>query len=223
MIKSNPLISGTFVKFVNSVSYSVSFKYSTSYNNLGFRQLRYFTEHLQTNYSISNLKIWKNTLGDKGATELLPLLTHSHFLNVNLGDNGIGPLGTRAVATALAQDCVIRSLTLSGNPIGDDGAACLAQALASNTHLEHLNLCGTDIGPTGATALARAIQPSDEAVVAGDDNSHLTILKSLNVWGCPVEAVGAAILSDTLRRKNNTLVHLKVGPLSMCQPAEFDR
>jgi len=191
-----------------------------SFNNLGFRQVKHLAEQLHDNYTIRTFKIWKNHLGDRGAIEMLPLLTHSCFTVVNLGDNGIGPAGAKTIAQALATNCTISNLTLSSNPIGDEGATYIAESLSTNTILEKLNLSGTGIGEEGAIALANAIQTSHTYLTAvGATRVAQCSLKSLDLWGNRIQGRGAAKLSDTLNKKNNPLTHLKIGghyPTRLC-------
>jgi hypothetical protein len=111
-------------------------------------------------------------------------------------------------------------LTLRNNPIGDEGAVAIASALDNNTNLETLNLSATGIREIGAKALAIAIQKNHTYKTAmGEVRVIQCSIKSLDLWGCRIDGRGAAILSETLNKKNNALSHLKIGgfyPARIC-------
>ena len=121
------------------------------------------------------------------------LLCSSRMTVLRLQENGIGPVGVRALAVALSGHGTLRSLILGGNTrCGDEGATALAAALERNTVLTELNInnCGVALG--GAKALAAALGSNGQTALK-------TLSAKKNFGGGDLEEVRALLARDSLK------------------------
>ncbi|CAF0793375.1 unnamed protein product [Adineta steineri] len=150
---------------------------------------------LQNNTTLTQLYLWNNQIGDKGAQALGEALQKNTTLTqINLSDNGIGDEGAQALGQALQKSITLTQLNLSKNQIGYKGGQALGEALQRNTTLTQLNLHNNQIGDKGTQALGEALQ------------MNIT-LTELNLHNNQIGDKGAHVLSETLE-KNTTLTIL---------------
>ena len=76
------------------------------------------------------------------------------------------------IGRALAENTVLKTLTINGNHIGERGVEHICAGLRTNRTLTELNLCGNQVGDTGAAALARIIQPNAHPALVKLDLRH---------------------------------------------------
>ncbi|EGD79552.1 hypothetical protein PTSG_12997 [Salpingoeca rosetta] len=119
----------------------------------------------------------------------------------DLGRDGLGDIGARAVAEALKDNTCLKGLALWDNSIGDEGAVALAEMLKHNTTLTGLDLWRNSIGPEGAVALAEMLK-------------HNTALEQLFLMSNRIGPEGAAALAEMLKH-NTTLEELYLNNNSM--------
>ncbi|XP_034015908.1 leucine-rich repeat-containing protein 74A isoform X2 [Thalassophryne amazonica] len=81
-----------------------------------------------------------------------------HSPTMTLSHHGLGPLGSRALAVALAADVHISTLELADNHILAEGAAHLAEALRANFTVQHLDLSNNHLQSAGAECTAKMLQ-----------------------------------------------------------------
>jgi len=106
-------------------------------------------------------------------------------LEEELSGLGLGDVGARAVAVALAapQSTTLGELCLGSNRIGDKGARAIASALVAGPLLRRLSLRDNEIGDSGAWAIAAALAAP-------------IMLEELDLWGNQLTDLGKqAILS----------------------------
>jgi uncharacterized protein (TIGR02996 family) len=116
---------------------------------------------------LDSLVIVGNQIGDGGVERLANsdllkrMLARSPTLD--LRQNGIGPIGARALAEApIVQP--LEQLLLDGNAIGDAGLASLGQS-PYLTNLKRLSVRDNRIGDAGVTALAHSPMPETLAFI----------------------------------------------------------
>ncbi|KAJ4452864.1 hypothetical protein PAPYR_12848 [Paratrimastix pyriformis] len=114
---------------------------------------------------MTQLRLYKNQIGDEGARALAAALPQSGSLTeLDLRTNQIGDEGARAFAAALPQNSILISLYLNGaNPkMGAEAVRALAAALQSNRTIKDLYL------PLGVLGSA------DAEVALMEDDGRLT-------------------------------------------------
>jgi Ran GTPase-activating protein (RanGAP) involved in mRNA processing and transport len=121
------------------------------------------TEALRKNGAVTELHLWNNRIGPKGAGEIAKaLMGHNNATStlqvLDLGGNGIGDEGAIYLALALEQNDTLQELLLQDNGIGDAGAKALARALRTNKTLRTLYLHVNSIGAEGMCELIRALK-----------------------------------------------------------------
>lgn len=73
---------------------------------------------------------------------------------INLNFQGLGPVGTRAVATALVIDRYTKTLLLAGNYIGSEGVRYVTDMLRENEFLTHVDLSENNLQSSAAEMIA---------------------------------------------------------------------
>lgn len=124
-------------------------------------------EVLRYNECITELTLQLNGLGDRGACTIAHAFTEGStciLRKLALEEEGIGEVGTRAIAAALSPRgargpalALLIKLSLRGNPVGTTGASILAKALQVNCTLESLDLSSCRLTGLGAARLAEAL------------------------------------------------------------------
>ncbi|XP_029973324.1 leucine-rich repeat-containing protein 74A [Salarias fasciatus] len=97
------------------------------------------------------------------ACKLVGVVPVSYFLRnldsptMSLAHHGLGPLGCRALATALVTDMTINTLELADNHIQAEGAKYLAEMLRANFTIQHLDLSNNHLKSAGAEYVAKVL------------------------------------------------------------------
>ncbi|KAL4238211.1 hypothetical protein ACF0H5_002923 [Mactra antiquata] len=80
---------------------------------------------------------------------------------MNLNFQGLGPLGTRAVATGMVKDSFTTHLYLAGNFIGHDGIRNVCDMLRENQYITHIDLSENELDTYAAEMLASVFKEND--------------------------------------------------------------
>ena len=190
-------------------------------------------EFLQTNCTLSHLRLTNAEIYDGGATAIGDALQSNFTLtHLSLPRNMISGVGAAAIATGLQSNPVLTYLDLSQNAGGGASITmALAQALKSNCALKYLDVCYTfnalendKIGPRGRSALARALRFNrtlthlnlkhsgiDDSVASalGEALQTNSALMDLNLADNQISETGTAALGKALQ-SNYTLTHLNL-------------
>jgi Ran GTPase-activating protein (RanGAP) involved in mRNA processing and transport len=133
-----------------------------------------------------------------GMRELATALAlNTTLTSLSLWGLGLFDADAHELAGMLERNKTLKTLHLYGNNIGSNGARHLAAALERNTTLETLNLTNNNIGSDGARYLAAALERNKT-------------LKTLNLTGNNIGSDGARYLAAALER-NCTLTMLSLG------------
>lgn len=130
---------------------------------------------LDINWTLENLELGNNQLGNAGGIAFASVLKHSrHLRALSLYSNGIGSPGAKELCSALGRDdASLRSLDLQDNPLGERGARDVGIMLRKNASLTSLVISGRHIGEGGVTALSFALSESNRTLARLDLSSWL--------------------------------------------------
>ena len=149
-----------------------------------------------------SLSLAKCELGDAGVTCLCKGLTDNRSLvKLDLGYNGVGPDGCRALALALTKGGTpdLTTLVLRMNKAGPDGGIAIALALKARGTLNfELDFCSNKIGLSGAVAAA-----------------SIPGVRDLNLMDCDLGDQGALALADALH-DNSAILAPTLRALNLC-------
>ena len=149
-----------------------------------------------------SLSLAKCKLGDAGLIRLCKgLAVNRSLVKLDLGYNGTGPDGCRALAAALTQGGApdLTTLVLRMNNAGPDGGVAIASALQARSTLHFvLDFCSNKIGLLGAVAAASIPGMGD-----------------LNMMDCDLGDQGALALADALR-DNDAILAQTLRALNLC-------
>ena len=167
-----------------------------------------------TNLILTNCNIGDNV----GALKSLALLESFDLHLLDLGSNGIGTDGAKALADSLMHCTNLHTLSLNSNTIGTDGAKAIADCLKHHTNLQTLDLSSNKVGSDGAKALADCLKHhtnlqtlylgsnnigSDGAKALADCLKHHTTLQELRLSFNNIGSDGAKALADCLKHHTN--------------------
>jgi aryl-alcohol dehydrogenase-like predicted oxidoreductase/Ran GTPase-activating protein (RanGAP) involved in mRNA processing and transport len=120
------------------------------------------------------LDLCKQGLGPEGTRAVASALqSNTRVAHLLLGANGMGDEGAKAVANLARTSESLRTLYLGCNLIGAEGAESLAEALGANPNLRALWLKRNPIGDAGARALAARLRRPNGLRVLDLVNTHL--------------------------------------------------
>eukprot|EP00316_Scyphosphaera_apsteinii_P001621 CAMPEP_0119324834 /NCGR_PEP_ID=MMETSP1333-20130426/64310_1 /TAXON_ID=418940 /ORGANISM="Scyphosphaera apsteinii, Strain RCC1455" /LENGTH=294 /DNA_ID=CAMNT_0007332639 /DNA_START=150 /DNA_END=1034 /DNA_ORIENTATION=- len=122
--------------------------------------------------SLMQLDLRHNYIDDDGAKVIASTLkAAARRLNrLDIGWNGVGARGARALAEALRMNPELTDLSLSWNAVKDRGAKALGDALSYNHKLTTLNLDHNAIKDAGAAAIAKGLK--DNSVMRNVEIAH---------------------------------------------------
>ncbi|KAL8576151.1 hypothetical protein ACOMHN_027806 [Nucella lapillus] len=156
---------------------------------------------------------------------IVPCSRYIHGLNsgrVTAGHQGMGPLGSRAIAISLLTNLTVTELLLPDNKLGPEGIKCMARLIHGNEVIKVLDISDNELGRDGARILAAAIKENDsiqQINAAGnkfDDKTgiyfeealkHNSMIKQLDLSRNQFSEVGAIHLGRGLE-ENDTVTHL---------------
>ncbi|XP_021351725.1 leucine-rich repeat-containing protein 74A-like isoform X1 [Mizuhopecten yessoensis] len=81
--------------------------------------------------------------------------------HVNLQNQGLGPLGTQAVALSLVIDRTVTDVVIAGNSIGQTGIRYLTDMLLVNDNINHIDVSDNNLQSHGAQALSNMLLHND--------------------------------------------------------------
>ncbi|XP_060576272.1 leucine-rich repeat-containing protein 74B-like isoform X2 [Ruditapes philippinarum] len=145
---------------------------------------------------------------------------------MNLNFQGLGPLGIRAVATALVIDRYTNRLDLAGNYIGHDGIRNLCEMLKENDIITCLDLSDNNLDSYAAEMIASVFKVNDtltdlklsgnsfkehdaESFAAMLNVGQFTGLRNLDLSHNDLGDIGGQILGHAIG-DNETLTHLNL-------------
>jgi len=157
-------------------------------------------EGLRANTNIDNLSL--SWFGPSAIAEIALILKDTNIATLNI--NGpVGPLAAKNIATALKDNCALKSLNLSSEAnIGIDGYQAIAEALIENNILESISIPkagngGVPMGDIGNRTLATILKSNNT-------------LKAINFHQQQITAKDAKAFAEGLEA-NNTLATLNLG------------
>ena len=156
-------------------------------NEIGHAGSSSLSAFIKKSKSLATLILGANRIGDKGAEVLAQGLRVCGLCKIDLSDNGIGPLGAKAVAAMLLENNSLREINMSFNFIGDIGATSIATVLDANTTLRSLSIRRIQMSNDGAHAL-------------GQQLPRMRGLKELIMTQNKVDQIGALALLEGVRR-----------------------
>ncbi|XP_045186403.2 leucine-rich repeat-containing protein 74B-like isoform X2 [Mercenaria mercenaria] len=145
---------------------------------------------------------------------------------MNLNFQGLGSLGTRAVATALVIDRFTTRLNLAGNLMGHEGIRNLCDMLKENDFITHLDLSENGLDSYAAEVISGVFKVNDtltDLILSGNhfkdyDAEHFaamlnvgqfTGLRNLDLSHNDLGDIGAQILGHAIG-DNETLTHISL-------------
>eukprot|EP00933_Yihiella_yeosuensis_P034887 TRINITY_DN28390_c0_g1_i1.p1 TRINITY_DN28390_c0_g1~~TRINITY_DN28390_c0_g1_i1.p1 ORF type:complete len:466 (+),score=99.86 TRINITY_DN28390_c0_g1_i1:31-1398(+) len=126
-----------------------------------------FADAMDRHKTLKVLDISGCEIGDTGLDPLMLVLERWDdslkprvpLEKLNLGFNGIGPVGMRRIATMLSTSRHLEELVLEGNPLGPEGGEELAKGLLGNKgRVRRLHLTNCLLKEKGAKALAKVFK-----------------------------------------------------------------
>eukprot|EP01132_Coremiostelium_polycephalum_P009746 gene9746-11971_t len=121
---------------------------------------------------------------------------------LKLDCNRVADEGSKYLATVIANNPSIQSISLINNHIGDVGSQAIAEALKTNTHLQSIQLDSNAIGVVGAKAISEALRRN-------------TTLKCLGLSSNRVGDEGARQIKDSLDQ-NTTIQSILINNNYFC-------
>ena len=163
-ISSNTIGASSMQKFAEFLVENRSLEsFHVGCNELGSMGAFFLGSILKHNYTLKELKLEGNDIGDDGVRYLVEGLTENEISapnttleHLDLAWNGIEREGALRLAEGLRENAKLSFLNLSGNRIGSEGARAFAEALSYNLNLNKLILTNNKIENSGAFALAMA-------------------------------------------------------------------
>eukprot|EP00002_Diphylleia_rotans_P007820 TRINITY_DN1748_c0_g1_i2.p1 TRINITY_DN1748_c0_g1~~TRINITY_DN1748_c0_g1_i2.p1 ORF type:complete len:549 (+),score=66.10 TRINITY_DN1748_c0_g1_i2:102-1748(+) len=169
-------------------------------------------EGLQTNESLSILKLDENEISDDGMITLAKVLSHrSNLVSVSLRRNRIKDNGFLSLLESCTNNLSLSELDLSGNKISDQGLRMAFELLCSRDcilRLTKLVVSENKIGNEGLKWLLK---------ILSSNHSRIT---DLDLTSTNIDDVGAAILADFLPSSkivNLTVNNNKISRVGACQ------
>ena len=142
-----------------------------SFNAMGAKGARSMADALESNATLTTMRLVHCGCGPEGAKALAAALEHNRSLrSLALGRNGVGVAGAAALAAMLRRNGTLTELALPANRLGPVGARLLAEALRAARHrtLVVLDLARNGVGTDGAAAFAAGRIPRRRATVEAD-------------------------------------------------------
>ncbi|GJQ11404.1 hypothetical protein GpartN1_g3195.t1 [Galdieria partita] len=162
---------------------------------IGLNGVKYLSEALKENHTLTALNIRGNYTTSEGAKYLSEALKENHTLTaLDIVGNSITPKGAKYLSEALKENHTLTKLNIGANNITPDGAEYLSEVLKENHTLTELYVGRNRITSEGAKYLSEALK----------ENHTLT---ALSIGGNRITSEGAKYLSETLK-VNHTLTAL---------------
>ncbi|CAF2001167.1 unnamed protein product [Rotaria magnacalcarata] len=151
------------------------------------KEMRYLSDGLQKNTTITTLSISSKNIGSRGIQHLATALQNNTTLTaLHLNSNRIEEEGAQYLGDALKKNTTLTTLELKWNEMGPREAYNLARALRKNATLTTLDLCGNNLKDEVMQHLGDALRK----------NATLT---TLNLQANQIRAAGIQHLANGLR------------------------
>jgi hypothetical protein len=102
------------------------------------------------------------------------LIFNKTLMILNLGNNNIGPKGSKFIASMIKDFKSLRNLMLGNNNIGNEGVKLIAEALKTDNIIESINLKMNDISDVGLAYICEAIRINDALMILTLDDNFIT-------------------------------------------------
>lgn len=163
-----------------------------------------------------NLDVGRNGIGESGIKALCEMLLKNDTLqHLSLETSYVNDQASEFIVEVLIKNTTLCSLNLQDNSITISGARSIANALVSNTTLKELNLsCNRSMGEDGIEAFAKALSQNDDIDLKNESNDANTTLQILKLDGNRIHLQAATALC-TMITHNSTLVQLNLRSCSI--------
>ncbi|GJQ14890.1 hypothetical protein GpartN1_g6681.t1 [Galdieria partita] len=188
--------------------------------------LKYLSEALKENDTLTELNIAWNTITSEGAKYLSEALKENDTLTVlNIGDNNITSEGAKYLSEALKENDTLTELYIDNNNITSEGAKYLREALKENDTLTKLYIGGNNITSECVKYLSEALKENHTLTGLGIGSNNIAsegvkylsealkenhTLTVLDISWNDITSEGAKYLSEALK-ENDTLTKLYIG------------
>lgn len=150
--------------------------------------------------------------GDGSMLVLCRYLMHNYTVKeLHLNNNNIGDMGAVHVADVLRDNRTITFVDFATNGVCDRGATALAEALRVNSTVTHLDLTSNCVGERGALAFVETFKDNHSLVFLGLKGNRVPASAINDVQiACAINTQPAALkdVIPRLRAKDNTLTEL---------------
>uniref|UniRef100_A0A8C9SD67 Leucine rich repeat containing 74A n=1 Tax=Scleropages formosus TaxID=113540 RepID=A0A8C9SD67_SCLFO len=116
----------------------------------------FISEEAESNPHLSQTELYLQACRALGVVPVSYYLRHLGASTLNLNHHGLGPLGAKALATALT-DVRIAALELEDNFLLSEGTRYIVEMLKSNSSIQHLNLSSNHLRAAGAECVAKML------------------------------------------------------------------
>ena len=108
------------------------------------------------------------------------------LLALDLGSNGCGDQGARAVGEALKRCPNMKRIGLAANEINETGARALAPFIRDHACLEEIHITGNRVGDRGCSAIAQSVRSTNAPIVklALNENFNITAAACKSLAQC---------------------------------------
>ncbi|GJQ14896.1 hypothetical protein GpartN1_g6687.t1 [Galdieria partita] len=193
--------------------------------------LKYLSEALKENHTLTELNIGANNITSEGAKYLSEALKANDTLTrLDIGGNTfsgntITSEGAKYLSEALKENDTLTRLNLHNNNITSEVVQYLSEALKENHTLAKLDISRNNITSEGAKCLSEALKENQTLTELYIDVNNITsegakylsealkendTLTRLDIGGNNITSEGAQYLSEALK-ENDTLTRLDIG------------
>jgi Ran GTPase-activating protein (RanGAP) involved in mRNA processing and transport len=155
---SDALTAGDIVEVERQLA-DISGRLDLKGKKLGTNGFTVLTECLARNKTVTELWLCNTAITLPQIHSLLTALAANKSLqSINLGWNGLGDAGIKAVAELLETDTSLKLIDLTENKVTDEGARAVAQLIRQNRALQTIDVSGNLIGVDGIKLIHDALK-----------------------------------------------------------------
>ncbi|XP_078676167.1 uncharacterized protein LOC144913382 isoform X4 [Branchiostoma floridae x Branchiostoma belcheri] len=184
-------------------------------------------------------RLYRSVCRRTGVVPASTFLRHLTASELNMDHYGLGPLGTKCIATALKMSTFIETLSLEDNWMTGEGGVYMADMLKENPSITDINLASNRLGTEGSEAIGDMLLENrslrrvnladnkfsdrDAMFFAGAMQSN-RYLEELNLSGNEFSEVGGGFMgagigaNETITALNLSWNHLRLkGVFALCR------